>query len=284
MSRALRAALAEAAARLAVAGVSDPARDARLLAAHALGVASDRLTLLMDETLDPVAEERLQNALDARSRRQPVSQIVGGRMFWNHWFAVTPDVLDPRPETETLIAAALEAPFARVLDLGTGSGAILLTLLAERPAASGLGTDISAAALAVARRNAETLAVQDRVEFRLSDWFSAVTGVFDLIVSNPPYLALNEIAALDPEPRDWEPRIALTPGGDGLDAYRAIAAGVLAHLSPGGRLLVEIGPTQGATVAALMRDAGLLGVSVLPDLDGRDRVVSAHAPGAEPRS
>jgi release factor glutamine methyltransferase len=280
----LRAALGLATARLATAGVPDPARDARALLAHAAGIAPDRLSLHIDDTLTPDAAARLDAALTARAARQPVSQITGGRDFWRHRFIVTPDVLDPRPETETLVAEALRAPFSRVLDLGTGSGAILLSLLAERPGAAGLGIDVSPAALDVALRNAAALGLTDRATFALSDWFDAVSGPFDLIVSNPPYIAAGEMAALSPEVRDWEPHLALTPrddpGGDGLSAYRAIAGGVPRHLSPGGRLIVEIGPTQGASVAAILAAAGLTDVAVLPDLDGRDRVVRACAPSA----
>jgi release factor glutamine methyltransferase len=282
---ALRAALAAALARLAAAGVPDPARDARVLLAHAAGIAADRLSLHMDDALTPDAAARFDVALTARAARQPVAQITGGRDFWRHRFIVTPDVLDPRPETETLVAEALRAPFARLLDLGTGSGAILLSLLAERPAATGLGTDLSHAALGVARRNAQALGLADRAAFALSDWFADVAGRFDLIVSNPPYIAAAEIPGLAPEVRDWEPRLALTPrdatgddpGGDGLAAYRAIALRAPAHLAPGGRLMVEIGPTQGAAVAALFTAAGLTDVAVLPDLDGRDRVVRGRA-------
>lgn len=271
-----RAALAAATARLAAAGIPDPARDARLLVAHALGIPADRLTLHLDRPLGP--DDALDRLLAARCARQPVAQLLGWRDFWKHRFIVTPDVLDPRPETETLVAAALRAPFARVLDLGTGSGAILLSLLAERPGARGLGTDLSDPALAVARRNAAALDLSGRAAFARADWFDGVAGRFDLIVSNPPYIAAAEMPALAPEVRDWEPPLALTPGGDGLDAYRAIAAGAPAHLAPGGRLMVEIGPSQGAAVAALMAGAGLTGIAVLPDLDGRDRVVAGRAP------
>ncbi|MCB1394708.1 MAG: peptide chain release factor N(5)-glutamine methyltransferase [Rhodobacter sp.] len=270
--------LRAAVARLAAAGVPDPARDARLLLAHALGIAPDRVTLVLRDPLPEGAALRFDAALGQRAARIPVSQITGRRAFWGRDFHVTRDVLDPRPETETLVAAALEAPFARVLDLGTGSGAILLSLLAERPAATGMGVDLSAPALAVAAENAEALGVAARADLHRSDWFAAVEGRFDLVVSNPPYIAEVEMAGLSPEVREHEPRLALTPGGDGLDAYRAIAAGVGGHLTPGGRLLVEIGPTQGAAVSALFAQAGLTGIAVRPDLDGRDRVVGAHRP------
>lgn len=272
-AEALRAAIP----RLASCAVPDPARDARHLLAFAMGLAPDRLTLHLSDPLSPEATARLEAALSARAARQPVSQIIGQRLFWGRTFRVTRDTLDPRPETETLIAAALERPFRRVLDLGTGTGAILLTLLAERPDATGHGVDVSPAALAVAKANAESFELSARATFGVSNWFSAVEGQFDLIVSNPPYIGANEMADLSPEVRDWEPHLALTPGGDGLEAYRAIAAGAPAHLSPGGRLIVEIGPTQGEAVTALFAAAGLRDLSVLRDLDGRSRVVTAEA-------
>ncbi|MCC0079983.1 MAG: peptide chain release factor N(5)-glutamine methyltransferase [Rhodobacter sp.] len=270
------AALRAAITRLAAAGVPDPARDARLLLAHALGIGADRLVLALRDPLPAAAEARFAAALSQREGRRPVSQITGRRAFWGRDFQVSAAVLDPRPETETLVAEALSRPFHRVLDLGTGSGAILLTLLAERPVARGLATDLSPEALAVARANAEALGVT-RATFALSDWFGQVEGRFDLIVSNPPYIAEAEMADLSPEVLH-EPRMALTPGGDGLDAYRAIAAGALRHLEPGGRLLVEIGWTQAAMVRALLADAGLGSLRTLRDLDGRDRVIAATAP------
>lgn len=270
-------ALVAAVARLRLAGIEDPARDARLLLAHAMMLPPERLTLHMGDALPPEAQSRFEAAVTARLTRQPVSQILGHRLFYSRRFIVTADTLDPRPETEVLIAEALQAPFQRLLDIGTGTGAILLTLLAERPEARGLGTDISAAALAVAARNAQALGLQDRASFQTSDWLSGVAGSFDLIVSNPPYIALDEMADLAPEVRDHEPHLALTDGHDGLQAYRALAAQVPQALAPGGRLLLEIGPSQGRAVADLLQAAGLRDVAVVTDLDGRDRVVSAQA-------
>jgi release factor glutamine methyltransferase len=191
---------------------------------------------------------------------------------------VTRDVLDPRPETETLVALALAEPFTRVLDLGTGSGCILVSLLAERHAAQGVGTDVSPAALLIAGENAAWHGVAERVILTPSDWFGDIGGQYDLIVSNPPYIAAHEMAGLSPEVRDHEPRGALTDEADGLTAYRAIAEGAGRFLVPGGRLLVETGPTQGPAVSRLFAGAGLEAVAVHPDLDGRDRVVSARRP------
>lgn len=270
-------ALKAAIAQLTAAGVEAPARDARLLLAAALNLPPDRLSLHEREGLSAEAAARLEALVAARAARQPLAQILGTRLFWGRPFKVTRDVLDPRPESETLIAAALAGPAPqRILDLGTGSGCLLLTLLAEWPGAEGLGIDRAPAALTVARGNAESLGLAHRAHFALSNWFEDVSGRFDLIVSNPPYIAAAEMATLAPELRLWEPEMALSPGGDGLAAYRAIAAGALAHLAPGGRLLLEIGWTQHAAVAAILTAAGLTGLQGHKDLDGRDRVVAVR--------
>lgn len=276
----LRVALASGAAELAAAGIPDPARDARRLMAAALGVAPDRLTVLANDAVPAEAAAAYARMLAERVRFRPVSQIVGRRTFWGRDFAVSAAVLDPRPETETLIDLALSGgPAARILDIGAGSGAILLTLLAEFPESQGVATDIDPAALAVARGNAERLGVARRAEFVEADWATGVVGRFDLIVSNPPYIAASEVEGLAPDVRDWEPRHALTPGPTGLESYAGIAPALPDLLEPRGRVLLEIGPTQGEAVAAMLARAGLVAVAVHPDLDLRDRVVSASAPG-----
>ncbi len=274
-------ALRRAVPMLRDAGIEDGARDARVLLAHALGIGPDRLTLRLPDEMTAPQEEIYDAALKARIARQPVAQITGRRLFWGNSFRVTRDTLDPRPETEVLVAEALSQPFLKLLDLGTGTGCILLSCLKGMPMARGMGTDISDAALQVAIGNTRDLGLEAQARFRKSDWFAQVTGAFDLIVSNPPYIAAEEMPDLAPEVRDWEPHLALTPGGDGLDAYRAIAREAGSRLMPGGRLLVEIGPTQGPAVAALFTGAGLTGVRVLPDLDGRDRVVAAVKSGLQ---
>ena len=270
-------------ARLRAAGIDGSARAARRLMAHALGVAEDRLTLALPGPISDAQARSFDAAITAREAHQPVAQITGTRLFWGRTFRVTPDVLDPRPETETLIAAALERPFAHVLDLGTGSGAILLTLLAERAQAQGMGVDLSDPALAVARGNAQALGLGVRAAFRRSDWFGAVQGRFDMIVSNPPYIGKDEVATLSPDVIQWEPLMALVPegcDGTGLAAYRRICAGAPAHLRPGGWLLVEIGAGQGPQVADMLRATGLDRVQVVPDMDGRNRVVLGQWPQA----
>lgn len=270
------AALRAATARLAAAGVEGAGRDARRLLAHVLGVSSDALAGHLAGPLDARAEATYDAAIAAREARQPVAQITGRRAFWGRDFIVTPEVLDPRADTETLVALALEQPFAELLDLGTGSGCLLVTLLAERPEARGIGCDLSEAALAVAQANAARHGVAARARLLRSDWFGAVPGRFDLIVANPPYIAAAEMPGLAPEVRDWEPRAALTDESDGLSAYRAIAAGAPAHLAPGGRLIVETGAGQGAAVAGLLAQAGLGAVALHADLEGRQRAVSAR--------
>lgn len=261
---------------LNAAGTDGAARDARRLMAAALDVNPDRITLMSHDTLAEKTEASFLTAVRLRAAGHPVSHLVGGRLFYDRWFKVTPDVLDPRPETEILVAEALRGPFETVLDLGTGSGAIILTLLAERPAAVGVAADLSQAALKVAEANAQAFGVADRVRFDVSDWFSAVSGEYDLIVSNPPYIAAAEMDGLQPEVRLHEPRMALTDEADGLTAYRKITAGAAENLRAGGRLIVEIGPTQAQPVSVMMRNAGLSDVRVIPDLDGRDRVVLAR--------
>jgi len=260
-------ALQDARRQLDIAGSPSPARDASALV-DLVQLGAPSWTPLTDDQM-----AHLQRLVDRRARREPISHITGKRAFWMHDFQVTGDVLDPRPDTETLVETALTHAFDTVLDLGTGSGCILLSLLHERPGACGLGTDVSDAALAVARRNAATVGVSNRADWRVSDWFSDVTGTFDLIVSNPPYIAESEMPDLAPE-LAYEPRGALTDEGDGLSAYREITASAPRFLAPNGRLMVEIGPTQARDVTAFFHAAGLENVTTHPDLDGRDRVIS----------
>ncbi len=268
--------VARGTATLAAAEIPDPGRDARRLLSHVLKVPPGRLTLFLPEEVDPELAVVFNVMIERRAERVPVSHLTGRRLFYGREFLVTPEVLDPRPETETLIEVALAEPFASVLDLGTGSGCVLLTLLSERQEAVGIGTDISPAALNVAFWNRNALKLEDRAELREGSWYRALEGEaeqFDLIVSNPPYIALHEIPFLAPEVRDHEPRLALTDESDGLSNYHAILAGLTTWLAPGGRLIVEIGASQGGPVSKLMSRAGLRGVRVIPDLAGRDRVV-----------
>lgn len=275
----IRQRLEHAIASLKSAGVINAERDARILLAHVRGCDVGRISLILSDPDDwtQAQSDQFENSLIQRQQGKPVSKIIGRKSFWKADFWVTEDVLDPRPDTETLVELALQTPFRHVLDLGTGSGCIVISLLLDQPGATGLGVDVSDAALAVAQENARRLDCKG-VNFQRSDWFSAVSGTFDLIVSNPPYIAAPEMRDLDPTVALYDPVISLTDHGDGLTAYRVIAQNCQKFLEPGGRVLVEIGPTQGAAVMEMFRQAGLQGVSITRDLDGRDRVVCGKAP------
>ena len=279
MSRNLLQAWQGARARLEAAGVPGPVIDARVLVEAACGVTRADIVGDPYRELDAGQIARLDDYLERRIRREPVSHILGRRGFWNIMLGVTPDVLTPRPETEVIVDHALrlfpEGRAFRILDLGVGSGAILLAILAERPAARGLGVDASEEALAVARDNAASLGMGGRVALLRGDWTAGLAeSDFDLVVSNPPYIATDVIETLEPEVRIHEPRLALDGGPDGLDAYRILAPEILRVLRPGGRFLVEIGYDQKAAVEALFRQAGALEVETLPDLSTHDRVVT----------
>lgn len=274
----LAEALRAASQQFETAGIEGATRDARWLLAHVLKIDPGVLTGRLNEVLTREQMTAFEATIAARVARQPVSQITGKREFWGREFLVTQDVLDPRPDTETLISVALSGEFNTLLDLGTGSGAILVTLLAERPTAQGQGTDLSQAALGIAQKNAERLGVSARAVFQTADWFAGIEGQFDLIVSNPPYIALEEMPGLAPEVRLWEPELALTDQADGLNAYRAIAKTALSYLLPGGRLIVEIGATQRDQVQRLFQQAGFVDIAIHVDLNGLDRVVSARKP------
>ena len=262
--------------RLLAAGITDGARDARILLADAMTIALDRLTLHLPDAMTPAAQTAFDAHISARANHQPVAQIIGYRLFWGRKFLVTRDTLDPRPETEILVAEALSQPFVKMLDIGTGTGCILLSCLADMPMATGVGSDVSQATLLVATRNAACLGLARSARFVQSNWFENLPGRFDLITSNPPYITAEEMANLSPDVAKWEPHLALSPGGDGLDAYRAIAQGAAARLMSGGRLLLEIGPAQASAVMALLAAQGFGGMRVIRDLDGRDRVVAAR--------
>ncbi len=267
--------------RLKAAEVDSPVIDARLLLEAAAGVTRADLVTDPYRTLTAEQESILDGYLERRSRREPVSHILGRKGFWTIMLDVNAHVLTPRPETEVIVDHALRAfaehePFT-VLDLGVGSGAILLAILAERPFARGVGVDLSEEALAVSRDNAAGLGLADRAVLLLGDWTHGLQdGSFDLVVANPPYIRSGEIEALDPEVRDHEPRMALDGGEDGLRDYRILAPEVLRVLKPGGLFLVEVGHDQGDSVADLFRRAGAQATSLLKDLCSRDRVLTGR--------
>lgn len=255
----------------------EAAREAALVITDITGLSRARQISDAEDALTGDAD-RLVQIIAARRTRQPLAQILGHAPFRDRSFRVTPDVLCPRADTETLVDLALAANPRRILDLGTGPGTIALTLLSERPGATAVASDISAAALRVAAENARDLGVAERVTFLQSDWLHAIEGTFDLITSNPPYVDAATYETLAPEITRWEPRIALTPEGDGLAAYGVIAGQAPAYLAPGGHLMVEIGHDQGAAVADLFIAAGLADVEVHLDLSGKARVVTACKP------
>ena len=265
--------------RLEAAGLTGPVIDARLLVEAAAEATRADIVADPHRALTPEQEATLEDYLARRERREPVSHILGRKGFWKIMLGVTPDVLTPRPDTETVVEWVLrdfpEQAAWQVLDLGIGSGAILLSILAERPAARGLGVDVSEEALAVARDNAAHLGLAGRMALLRGDWTEGLAEAsFDLVVSNPPYIASDVIETLEPEVRDHEPRIALEGGPDGLMHYRRLAPEILRVLKPGGRFAVEIGYDQKDPVEALFREAGAADVQTLRDLADRDRVVA----------
>ena len=277
MSQSFQAALAHAGQRLSGAGIEEFRREARILLAFVVGLDPLQVSMRLEEVLNAEQSAKLEAALQSRVARVPMSHILGYRDFYEHRFIVTPDVLDPRPETEELVARALSAPFENVLDLGTGSGCIILSLLAENSSARGLAVDQSAQALEVARRNAENLRLTDRLRFCRSDWCQELPAEqFDLIVSNPPYIHPAALKGLSPEVHH-EPISALTDNIDGLSHYATIAHQAHGFLAPQGRLLFEIGYDQGAAVAEILRKEGYGDITILEDLDHRPRVVSCRA-------
>jgi len=285
----LDAAHVAAARALRDGGIDTPGLDARVLLCHSTGLSHEAVIAQGSEPLPPAAAARLTDYVTRRLAGEPVSRIKGYREFYGRDFRIDPHTFDPRPDTETLIGAALrivaeeglDTRPLKLLDLGTGSGCILLTLLAELPNAEGLGTDLSPGALRLAAVNAGRLGVDGRTRFVAADWFEGLSGQFDLILANPPYIAAGEIAALSPEVAGHDPKAALDGGADGLDAYRCIAAQAAAFLAPGGHLLVEIGPTQAQAVAGLFRAAGLAvdEDGALLDLAGRPRGLHAISAG-----
>lgn len=249
-------------------------REARLLLARATGFSEASVLAHPERELPGEAEARFRDYAARRARGEPIAYILGEKEFYGLALAVNPAVLIPRPETELLVELALACAPASVLDLGTGSGAIALVLKRQLPHARVVAVEASAAALAVARRNAAALALE--VDFRHGRWYDAVTGErFDVIVSNPPYVAEDDPHLAQGDLR-FEPRGALAAGLDGLDAIRKIALGAAAHLTPGGRLLLEQGLGQDAAVRRLLEEAGLEGVTTWPDLAGIARVTGGR--------
>jgi release factor glutamine methyltransferase len=283
---ALSSVLVDLTARLRDVGIESAARDARLLGAAALNASPEDLLRDGARVLTDAERLTLEAYAQRRARHEPVSRILGSRGFYGRMFEITPATLDPRPDTETVIDAVLEIARdrslferpIRILDIGTGSGCLLITVLAALPQATGIGVDISAAALDVAKRNAAALGVADRAHFVIGKNLDGQTQPFDLVVSNPPYIPTADIASLDSDVRDFDPSIALDGGVDGLDVYRAIAR-QLTNVLVDGAIVVEVGAGQATVVAKLFSDAlGPLGQSprLWSDLGGHQRCVAVE--------
>jgi release factor glutamine methyltransferase len=278
---AARRALAQA---FRAAGLDSPELDAHVLVGYALGLNRTALLSNTDRKLNAVEADTIAALKARRLAREPIARITGRKEFWSLEFAVTPATLVPRPETETVVEAALATVDAngsraaplRLLDLGTGSGVLLVALMSELPHAVGIGTDMSRAALAAARANAARHGVGDRAHFVASDFGAALAGSFDVVVANPPYVASGTIAALAPEVRDHDPALALDGGSDGLAAYRAIAADIGRLLAPSGMLVTELGAGQCKAVARLFAERGLVIRCTVNDFAGIPRALTVN--------
>nr|WP_295468251.1 peptide chain release factor N(5)-glutamine methyltransferase [Mesorhizobium sp.] len=267
--------------RLTEAGIAEAALDARVLVEDLTGTTRTDLLARPDMAVPANTAEEVAAALARRAAGEPVHRILGAREFYGLRLALSPDTLEPRPDTEALVELAL--PFARgvcdargacrILDLGTGTGAIALALLSAEPRAIAVATDIAPGALETAKTNAEALGLSGRIAFVMSDWFAAVEGPFDLIVSNPPYIPSAEIGTLSREVRGFDPLRALDGGADGLDPYGIIARDGAAHLAPDGAIIVEIGAGQEEDVADIFLRQGLRHADTRRDLGGHARAL-----------
>lgn len=270
-----------AAERLAAAGLPAARREARLLVGVAAGIQPETIVGWPERSLQADAEARLEELVTRRCRGEPASRLIGWREFWSLPFRLSPETLDPRPDSETLVEAALgtiadrQAPL-RLLDLGTGTGCLLLSLLFELPAAFGIGVDASEGACRTARSNAVALGLGDRAGFVVADWAAPLGSGYDLVLSNPPYVRDDDIDRLPPEVARYDPRLALSGGPDGLDAYRILIPQISRLLRPGGVAVVEVGAGQADAVRRLFEE-GLWVHETHRDLGGIERCVLARA-------
>jgi release factor glutamine methyltransferase len=268
--------LAEAAMLLAGAGIEEPRREARLLLASALSVDTAMILGHPDRVVGRSERARFVALLARRAAREPTARVLGRREFWSLDFALAPETLVPRPDSETVVEAALanissRSAALRLLDFGTGTGCLLLALLSELPASIGIGIDLAPKAALVARSNAAALGLAGRSQFIAGSWGTAIAGRFDVIVANPPYIASDAIAALAPEVAQYDPSIALDGGTDGLGSYRALAPDIVRLLGDNGVAVVELGAGQAKSVGAIMRQAGLAIAAICSDLGGIER-------------
>jgi len=267
--------LSDATLKLSISEIDNAPRDARILVAHALGIPKSQLSMKIKENVSEETKASLEKLISRRINREPIAKILGKRQFWGRTFFINEDVLDPRGDTETLIDYVIDGPVRSVLELGTGSGVIAISLACEWKEVHVVATDISEAALFVAQKNAQNFDVQDKIDFLKSDWFEAIEGKFDLIISNPPYIGLSEINEISQEVLNYDPDLALFAGSDGLGAYKRIIPHLTKFLNPGGTVVLEIGASQSESVKNLMNSSGLSEVKTLKDLAGKDRLVTA---------
>ena len=271
----LKKVLADTAIKLSESGIEGASRDARILTAYTLQIPASDLSLKINEQVSGKIVSKLEKLILRRINREPISKILGRRDFWGRTFSINENVLDPRGDTETLIDFVIEKPVKSVLELGTGSGAIAVTLACEWKEVHVSAVDISEDALLVAKLNAEKFNVQNKIHFLKSDWYDNVKGLFDLIISNPPYIGLAEQDELSAEVIKYDPEIALFAGRDGLDAYKKIIPNLPKFLKPDGFVALETGASQGVQVKNMMNAVGFIDAKIVKDLSGKDRLVAA---------
>jgi release factor glutamine methyltransferase len=271
----LKEVLADTTIKLSRSGIEGAARDARILSAFVLEIPISELSLNVDEPLSDQIISELEKLILRRIHREPISKILGRREFWGRTFSINENVLDPRGDTETLIEFVIEKPVKTVLELGTGSGAIAVTLACEWKEVHVTAVDISEEALSLAKSNAEKFNVKNKIDFLKSDWFGTVKGTFDLIISNPPYIGLIEKDEISTEVKKFDPEISLFAGRDGLDAYRRIIPSLSKFLNPDGFVAFETGASQSNQVRNMMNAVGFIDVKIVKDLSGKDRLVAA---------
>ena len=271
----LQRVLADTAFKLSHSGIESAARDARILTAYALEVPISDLSLKINDRVSANIIFKLEKLILRRIKREPISKILGRREFWGRIFSINKNVLDPRADTETLIDYVIEKPVKTVLELGTGSGVIAVTLACEWKEVHVTATDISEDALLLAQKNAEKFNIENKIQFLKSDWFDNVEGKFDLIISNPPYIGWIEQDKICTEVTKYDPEIALFAGFDGFDAYKKIIPGLAKYLNPDGFVVLEIGASQSNLVKDIMNLSGFFNVDIVKDLSGKDRVIVA---------
>jgi len=280
----LGALMAEAVTALSDAGIENARMDARILLARAAGVDSGRISAWPEDVVSADKAETFREMIARRIGHEPVGRILGERDFWRHTFKLSPETLEPRPDSETLVEWAIDfledADAPRIIDFGTGTGCLLLSAVGDLPGATGIGLDLSEGAVTCARKNARLLELDDQVEFRVSDWDSALDAKdraegFDLVMSNPPYITADEMTTLSQEVQKFDPRLALTDEGDGLAAYRVLSQVAFDLAKPGGFVIFEIGRGQEKDVGQLLIEAGFVGVEYREDLGGIVRCVAA---------